>query len=82
VIVRGLGRRTLKTITHHSQQHTEADNETYMQTYQKNLSLGLTTVTWCRYHLGHVSLFHVFWPNVGGALPIGYISCNLYGNVA
>jgi len=30
---RGLGRRTLKTITHHSQQHTEADNETYMQTY-------------------------------------------------
>jgi len=33
VTVRGLGRRTLKTITHHAQPHTEADNETYMQTY-------------------------------------------------
>jgi len=40
----------------------------------KNLSLGLATVTWCRYFLGHVSLFHVFWPKVGGALGIG---CNV-----
>ena len=46
---------------------------------QKNLSLVRATVTWCRYYLGHVSLFHVFWPKVGRTSPIGYISYNLYG---
>jgi len=29
-------------------------------------------------HLGHVSLFHVFWPKVSEASPIGYILYNLH----
>jgi len=78
---RGLGRRTLKAITYHAQPYIEADNETYMQTYPKNHSLVHATVPWCRYHLGHVSLFHVFWHKVGGTSPrpIAYSSYNLYG---
>jgi len=58
-------RRTLKTITHHSQPHTQADNETNMQ-HNKSFSI-LATVPWCRYHLGHCGLFYVFLPKVGGA---------------
>jgi len=41
---------------------------------QKNLSMVLATVPRCRYHLGHCSLFHVFWPKVGGASPIFHIT--------
>jgi len=44
----------------------------------KNLSLGRATVPWCRHYLGQVSLFHIFWPKVGRASPIGYISYNLW----
>ena len=61
-----------------SHNHTERQitNHTYRHT-QKNLSPVLATVPWCRYHLGHCSLFHFFWPKVGGASPIGYISYNV-----
>jgi len=72
------GRRTLKMITHHAQPHTDADNETYTQTYPEQSFHSHATIPWCCYHLGHCSLFHVFWPKVGGASPIGYISYNLY----
>jgi len=84
----GLGRRTLKTITHHSQSgqsaksravivHSHTERQTTKHTRRhthKNPSLVLETVSGCRYHLGHFSLFHVFWPKVGGASSIG---CNL-----
>jgi len=35
VTAHGFGRRTLKRITHHAQPHTEADNDTYTQTYSE-----------------------------------------------
>ena len=53
--------RTQRQTTKHTRRHT-----------QKNLSLVLATVPWRRYHLGHVSLFHVFRPKVGGASRIGF----------
>ena len=29
-------------------------------------------VPWCCYHLGHISIFRFFWPEVGGASRIGF----------
>jgi len=84
VTAHGLGRPTLKTITHHSQRgqsaksarchhaqpHTEADNETYMQTYpQKSFHASCSGPM---VSSSHVSLFHVFWPKVGRASRIGF----------
>jgi len=57
--------------------HNCTERQTMKHTFrhtQKNLHLVLATVPWCHCHLGHCSLFHVFWAKVGGASPIGYIS--------
>jgi len=54
--------RTERQTTKHTCKHTH-----------KNPSLVLATVPWCRYHLGHCSLFDVFWPKVGGASDISEI---------
>ena len=62
--------------THITQNHTEGDNETHTQSEdipRKIFPWFGATPPWCRYHLGHCSLRHVFWPKVGGATAIGFI---------
>ena len=58
--------RTQRQTLKHTRRHT-----------QKSLSLGPATITWCCYYLDHVSLFHIFWPKMGRASPIGitYMVC-------
>ena len=73
------------SVDEHSKRSLTTNNRTQRQTMkhayrhtQENLSLLLATVPWCRYYQGHCSLVYVYWPKVGGASSIGYISYNLY----